>query len=110
MALVHHCISININVYTFLEAFTVTEINKIFWADSYIRRFKSTIVSEPDCNVMARIVSNVTSLMMDTYVSEIDSVSIIRVLMSYVRILMTLTESFPQTSCVLSQVIAAVNP
>lgn len=89
MALVHHCISTNINVYTFLEAFTVTELNKIYWGDSHIRRFKSAIVSETDCDVTARITSDITGLMMDTYVSEIDSVSIIRVLMSYIRILMT---------------------
>lgn len=89
MALVHHCIFTNVNVYTFLEAFTGSELNKIYWADSHIRRFKSTIVSETDCDVMARIISDITSLMMDTYVSEIDSVSIIRVLMSYIRILVT---------------------
>ena len=86
MALVHHCISTNINVYTFLEAFTVTELNKICWADSHIRRFKSTIVSETDSYITARIISDITSLMIDTYVSEIDSVSIIGVLMSYIRI------------------------
>jgi hypothetical protein len=63
VALVHHCISTNI---TFLEAFTVTELNKIYWADSHIRRFKSTIISETDCDVTARIMSDITSLMMGT--------------------------------------------
>jgi hypothetical protein len=51
---------------------------------------KPTNVSDSGCDIMAKIIiSDIANLMMDTYVSVIDSVSIIRVLVSYMRILVT---------------------
>jgi hypothetical protein len=47
---------------SFLEAFTVTELNKIYWTDSHVRWFKLTTLSETDCIITTSImISDITS-------------------------------------------------